>query len=145
MAKKSVANKVRAYLRANPEASSKDIAEKFGIQIEYAYVLRSQWRKLQAAEAIPQEKIKLEWNPPEPLPAPPVAPVKTDMVNHPPHYKAGGIETIDFIEAKQLDYHLGNVVKYISRSGRKEDAVEDLKKARWYLDRAIETRSSTAA
>ena len=37
----------------------------------------------------------------------------TDTVNHPPHYKTGGIETIDFIEAKSLNYHLGNVVKYI--------------------------------
>lgn len=63
-----------------------------------------------------------------------------DMVNHPPHYKSGGIETIDFIEAKGLGYHLGNVVKYISRAELKGSAVEDLKKARWYLDRAIERR-----
>ena len=62
----------------------------------------------------------------------------TDIVNHPPHYKAGGIETIDFIEAKHLGYHLGNVVKYISRAGIKSHCpIEDLKKARWYLDRYI--------
>ena len=62
-----------------------------------------------------------------------------DLVNHPPHYKSGGIETIDFIEAKQLGYHLGNVVKYISRAGIKSHCpLEDLKKARWYLDRHIE-------
>jgi len=62
----------------------------------------------------------------------------TDLVNHPPHYKSGGIETIDFIEAKELGYHLGNVVKYISRAGVKSECpVEDLKKARWYLDRHI--------
>ena len=61
-----------------------------------------------------------------------------DMVNNPPHYTAGGIETIDFIEAKQLGYHLGNVVKYVSRSGYKENRIEDLKKAQWYLARAIE-------
>lgn len=62
----------------------------------------------------------------------------TDIVNHPPHYKAGGIETIDFIEAKNLGYHMGNVVKYISRAGIKSDCpIEDLKKARWYLDRYI--------
>ena len=62
----------------------------------------------------------------------------TDMVNHPPHYKSGGIETIDFIEAKELSYHLGNVVKYVSRADHKGSKLEDLKKAQWYLNRAIE-------
>jgi hypothetical protein len=60
-----------------------------------------------------------------------------DMVNHPPHYMAGGIETIDFIEAKGFNYHLGQVIKYVSRAGKKGDALEDLQKARWYLDREI--------
>jgi len=73
-----------------------------------------------------------------------------DLVNHPPHYKAGGIETIDFIEAKQLGYHLGNVVKYITRAGKKGDGdptkeLEDLRKGRWYLDRAIAAREKQAA
>jgi hypothetical protein len=67
-----------------------------------------------------------------------VAQHHTDMVNHPPHYKAGGIETIDFIEAKTLGYHLGNVVKYVSRADHKGNKLEDLKKAQWYLARAIE-------
>jgi hypothetical protein len=60
-----------------------------------------------------------------------------DNVNHPPHYKAGGIETIDFIEAKQLSYHLGNVVKYIARADYKGNRKEDLLKAQWYLNREI--------
>jgi hypothetical protein len=61
-----------------------------------------------------------------------------DNVNSPRHYKTGGIETIDFIEAKQLGYHLGNVVKYISRAGVKtKSPLHDLKKARWYLDKHI--------
>lgn len=62
-----------------------------------------------------------------------------DTINHPAHYKAGGVETIDFIEAKQLGYHLGNVVKYISRAGIKSHCpIEDLKKAQWYLNRYVE-------
>ena len=61
-----------------------------------------------------------------------------DAVNHPPHYTAGGIETIDFIEAKGLGYHLGNVVKYITRADHKGDRLENLKKAQWYLNREIE-------
>ena len=64
-----------------------------------------------------------------------------DMVNHPPHYKAGGIETIDFIEAKDLNYRLGNVVKYVSRAGKKSsDPVQDLEKALFYLKREIDAR-----
>ena len=67
--------------------------------------------------------------------------VKPDSVNSPPHYRAGGIETIDFIEAKDLNYRLGNVVKYVSRAGKKNtDPIEDLKKARWYLEREIAAR-----
>lgn len=61
----------------------------------------------------------------------------TDNVNHPAHYKVGGIETIDFIEAKGLNYLLGNVVKYISRADSKGNRKEDLLKARWYLNREI--------
>lgn len=66
---------------------------------------------------------------------------KTDLVNHPEHYKAGGIETIDFIESKDLNYRLGNVVKYVSRAGKKDsDPVQDLEKAAWYLKREIDAR-----
>ena len=62
-----------------------------------------------------------------------------DAVNHPEHYTDGGIETIDFIEAKGLPYHLGNAVKYISRAGKKDKSktTEDLQKAVWYIERYI--------
>lgn len=63
-----------------------------------------------------------------------------DAVNHPPHYQSGGIEAIDVIEAFDLGFCLGNTVKYVLRAGRKGDATEDLKKARWYLDREIANR-----
>ena len=62
-----------------------------------------------------------------------------ETVNHPSYYKTGGIEAIDVIEAWNLDFCLGNTIKYISRAGRKSDKVlEDLKKAAWYLNREIE-------
>jgi hypothetical protein len=63
--------------------------------------------------------------------------VKHDAVNHPAHYKVGGIETIDFIEAKKLGYNLGNVVKYLTRADHKGNKLEDLRKAQWYLTREI--------
>ena len=63
-----------------------------------------------------------------------------DNVNHPSHYTNGNIEVIDFIEDKNLPYHLGTAVKYISRAGQKdpEKTAEDLQKAVWYLNRYIE-------
>jgi len=68
---------------------------------------------------------------------PAIITTQSDMVNHPPHYTVGGVETIDFIEAKGLNYHLGQVIKYVSRAGKKGDALQDLQKARWYLNREI--------
>lgn len=65
---------------------------------------------------------------------------KKEQVNHPKHYNVGKFEVIDVIEDWQLDFHLGNVVKYVSRAGRKSDDTElqDLNKAMWYLKRRIE-------
>ena len=62
-----------------------------------------------------------------------------DVVNNPSHYAEGReFETIDVIEDWGLGYHLGNAVKYISRAGRKDDILQDLRKAQWYLTREIE-------
>ncbi len=61
-----------------------------------------------------------------------------EAVNHPPHYNTGKIEVIDAIEDWGLDFNAGNVVKYVARYQHKANPVEDLKKARWYLDRLIE-------
>ena len=63
-----------------------------------------------------------------------------DDINHPSHYTQGDIEVIDYIEDKKLGYRLGNVVKYVSRAGHKDDAIKDLKKASWYLNREIAKR-----
>lgn len=60
-----------------------------------------------------------------------------DMVNHPQHYQHG-IEPIDYIESHNLNFNLGNVIKYVSRAPFKGTEAEDLKKAKWYLEREIE-------
>lgn len=60
-----------------------------------------------------------------------------DPINHPTHYTFSKVEVIDAIEAWELGFHLGNVVKYIARADRKGNRSNDLKKARWYLDREI--------
>jgi len=59
-----------------------------------------------------------------------------DNIN-PDHYKQGNIEVIDFILDQKLSYLEGNVIKYISRYKNK-NGLEDLKKAQWYLNKAIE-------
>lgn len=63
-----------------------------------------------------------------------------DKINHPSWYTDGKYETIDAIESWKMDYHLGNAVKYLSRAGKKDSALDDLKKARWYVARELENR-----
>lgn len=61
-----------------------------------------------------------------------------EHVNHPKHYTKGGIEVHDFISAWGMDFDTGNVVKYVTRAPYKINKLEDLKKARWYLNKLIE-------
>lgn len=69
---------------------------------------------------------------------------KPDMVNHPPHYKSeSGLEVIDIIDDFVPDpgsYYLGNIIKYVLRF-QKKGGVEDLEKARWYLNKLIARES----
>lgn len=68
-----------------------------------------------------------------------------DNINHPSHYNSGKIEVFDFIESQELNFAKGNVVKYVSRAGKKRasgkslnaSVLEDLKKAKWYLEKEI--------
>ena len=64
---------------------------------------------------------------------------KPEAVEHPTHYggKNNPYEAIKVIEAWELGFNLGNVAKYISRAGKKDDIVQDLEKAKWYLEREI--------
>lgn len=67
-------------------------------------------------------------------------PANNDAINHPAYYTDGKIEVSDFIADKNLNFFRGNVVKYVARAGKKnaETEVDDLQKARWYIDREIE-------
>lgn len=68
--------------------------------------------------------------------------IAREAIDHPPHYGRADdpYEVIKVIEAWRLGFHLGNAIKYVARAGRKDPGteVQDLKKARWYLDRTIE-------
>lgn len=72
-----------------------------------------------------------KWSPPEMT--------KKEAVDHPSHYggKDNPYEAIKVIEAWNLGFNLGNTVKYISRAGKKDALVQDLEKAKWYLEREI--------
>ena len=154
----SNAQKIRDYVAKHKDAKPKDIAEALKLKTQYVYQVLHKMKPLKVHLTVNDVKIAKSLGVPIEVyakekglsfkarmqsaierPAPDiVAQHHTDMVNHPPHYKAGGVETIDFIEAKELGYHLGNVVKYVSRADHKGNKLEDLKKAQWYLARAIE-------
>ena len=65
--------------------------------------------------------------------------MSNNQVENPSHYNTGKIEVIDFIEDQNLNFNLGNAVKYICRAGKKDPAKfrEDLEKAVWYLNREL--------
>ena len=62
--------------------------------------------------------------------------VQENSINHPSYYHQG-IEAIDYIESHEMNFNLGNVIKYITRCEYKENKVKDLEKAKWYIDREI--------
>jgi hypothetical protein len=143
MAKRTDARRVRAYYKKHPAAKPKDVAAALGVNIANVYYVRKTMRdkdvidltiagsplrpktRMQGCGDVPQVTHYEFGN------------SNVDFVNHPPHYTTGGIETIDFIEAKKLNYNLGNVVKYITRADHKGNRAEDLRKAKWYLEREI--------
>lgn len=108
---------IEKYLRKNLDADPKLVAKKFKRSLSYVYVVKTRIRKDLNKTSTKKEVV--------------------DSVNHPPHYTVGGIETIDFIEAKKLNYNLGNAVKYITRADHKGSRNEDLQKALWYLNREL--------
>lgn len=130
--------KVRKYMTANPNATAKQIVAATGASSAMVYNLRHKINKVERPLPLPLSSTQSVKD--AHVAAPVANVVVADPVNNPSHYTDGGIETIDFIEAKGFDYHLGNAVKYISRAGKKgtNQGLEDLKKAQWYLARAIE-------
>ena len=158
--KPSRAAKMREYFTANPLATPTEVAKMFKTTYQVAYMCKRGMKpkklilhrdEVEVANKMgistmeyAEQKAKIlkepRWktllvgtsNTPITMEEP-----KADPVNHPAHYKVGGVETIDFIEAKGLTYHLGNAVKYISRADHKGNRKQDLEKAKWYLERAI--------
>ena len=88
--------------------------------------------------------MKNHYRQPKTNPTPDPAHTVESQVNHPPHYKAAGIEAIDVIEAFGLGFNLGNAIKYILRADRKGAALNDLAKANWYLERELKNRVTQA-
>lgn len=133
--------KLNNYLLENPTAKASVVAKLFKVTVQTVYQRRTKLKS--AASKSKQDKWARSNRPSTLVPSAvmSMAVYADDMVNHPPHYKTGGIETIDFIEAKNLGYNLGNVVKYISRADYKGDRLENLKKAQWYMNREVELAS----
>jgi hypothetical protein len=162
--KNSMAHKVRAFLKLHPKAKAATVAKDLGIQPSVVHSTMWRDKKFGAPKRRYTKKAKAEaWTPIAvvssnapfdsasiPLPITMAEPkveapnIEVDMVNSPPHYKVGGIEVIDFIQAKLTTeefrgYLQGNVLKYSSRVGYKGDASEDLAKLVWYANKLQET------
>jgi hypothetical protein len=150
MSKVNKAAKVRMLLRRNPNTKAAAVVELLGCAMQQAHVLLNTQRKqlgiIRLKDGTYKSKERMQSS--EPASAgsinnPSIVEVhfpitmESDPVNHPEHYKVGGIETIDFIEGKNLGYNLGNAVKYISRADHKGNRLQDLQKAAWYLNREI--------
>lgn len=159
MKKPSKKTQILKYKVTYPTAKPKEIAERLGIDVSYVTTTLSAWRKRQVLFAndivtnTPPEKMAdIAHEVTKGRGRPSIQEKRAqffmrtaqtsnqsifDAVNHPEHYKTGGIETIDFIEAKKLNYNLGNVIKYITRADHKGLRKQDLEKAMWYLQREI--------
>jgi predicted ArsR family transcriptional regulator len=147
MKKLTITKKITEYIKNNPDAKAKEIAKALGINSyqvhQTVYYIRRKAREASnsVSTLAPNAQASLAlFNVPRKRGRPSkivMSYTEPDNVNSPAHYKAGGIETIDFIEAKGLGYNLGNVIKYVSRADHKGKKLEDLKKAQWYLNREI--------
>ena len=144
---------IRDYVAKNPKAKPPEIAKAIDTGLQYVYTVMwnvkhkaklkraavkkamaehkkvfddtlNGWKTLSITSSNTPMQVEMFDNTPDP-------------VEHPAHYKVGGIETIDFIEAKKLNYNIGNVVKYLTRADHKGNKLEDLRKAQWYLTREI--------
>ena len=157
--KNSAAYKIRAYVKLNPNATVAEITKALGVSMhsvhstkwrdkkfgapkrKYRARAQSEWRTVAVATSnIPFEPRLLEM--PITMEEPTV-----DVVNHPPHYKVGGIEVIDFIKAKLTPeefrgYLKGNVLKYTSRAGHKDDMAQDIGKLVWYANKLQENQTT---
>ncbi len=151
MSKINKAAKVRMLLRRNPNIKASAVIETLDCTLQQAHVMLNTQRKklhiFKRKDGVYVGKPPMQSSEPPSSGTLNKAPsiveehfpitMEADPVNHPEHYKVGGIETIDFIEGKNLSYNLGNAVKYISRADHKGNRLQDLQKAQWYLDREI--------
>ena len=150
------AAQVRNYVAKNPKAKPAEVAEAIGVGLQYVYTVLWNAKKKAGVKAkkttLTLPKIKKGMAEHKKIMDETIKGWKTlsitssntpvqiemfDPVDHPAHYKVGGIETIDFIEAKKLNYNIGNVVKYLTRADHKGNKMEDLRKAQWSLTREI--------
>jgi hypothetical protein len=141
MAKPTQAQIIREYLTVFPEAKITDAAKALGLKYQRVYMVKKNMDK-KSKRPTPQKwktlHISTSDNSIEAVMEKELPVTMHDPVNHPAHYKVGGIETIDFIEAKRLNYNMGNAVKYITRADHKGNRKQDLEKAIWYLNRELD-------
>jgi Protein of unknwon function (DUF3310) len=154
--KNSMAHKVRAFLKLHPKAKAATVAKDLGIPVSVVHSTLWRDNRYGAPKRKYKTRDKDAWETVavtssnvtlDPAFFITMEEPKADMVNHPPHYKVGGIEVIDFIKAKLTPeefrgYLKGNVLKYTSRAGHKDDAGQDIGKLVWYATKLQETHTT---
>jgi hypothetical protein len=168
-----MSEKVRRYLAKNPQAKAREVAAALGVKVSLVYAIKYKKPKV-PSPAVPKAKpvdidaVHKDGKFSVTVPVPPAVQQelfpkakfhedvtrlahnpKDDLVNHPAHYKAGGIETIDFIEAKltreeYIGYLKGNALKYASRIGKKGAPDIDAGKMAWYAMKLRDVLNITA-
>lgn len=131
--KMSMSERIRNYVKSHPNAKPRDVAAALNVQVALVYAVRKSASAKPLPNIVRQEVVPVPIN----IDAIHAKFDAIDMVNSPPHYTSGGIETIDFIAAKLtkeefIGYLKGNALKYGSRIGKKGDPVTDIGKMVWY-------------
>jgi len=156
--KLSMSEKIRRYAAANPKAKPKDVALVLNVKPSLVYAVRYK-KTNNVSPAVPKAKpVDIDAVHKKGVPhktwstlttvTSNTSMLKDDMVNQPPHYKDGGIETIDFLQAKLsreefIGYLKGNVLKYGSRLGKKGSVDIDAGKLSWYAIKLRDVLSVT--
>jgi hypothetical protein len=150
--------KIREYLRINPKEKPLKVAEVLGTNAALVYAVKKYDKERMSRLKAKKKKAAVSKTPAvydkltellqRPDTMPKVKPLVVNMVDHPPHYMVGGIETIDFIQAKLtrdefVGYLKGNVLKYGSRIGSKGAAVLDAGKLAWYAAKLQDVLSTS--
>lgn len=156
--KLSMSEKIRRYIMAHPNIKPQDVAKALEVKTTLVYAVKqnmkraapstsgqSKWELLQSVTSDNSGSSGVHFT----TPVIDMIEPKPDVVNNPPHYTDGGIEVIDFLQAKLtkeefIGYLKGNALKYGARMGKKDSPATDAGKMAWYASKLRDTLTTVA-